>query len=941
VELKRFLVAAAFFMRAFFAETTVRESLARLEMILGVIQVNRDRLRLVMGNRIILADRIGAVWVDACKHTGSRESIEARELRHRGVHLALKIALYLAEWISEDGIALVGSLIENELHADAGKLQFKLGEDKLLLNELIRQVASVRCSDTLSEWLSLPEVFTVVDVSAFEEHLKRMLCTSKDDLNFLQTLDVRRRAWTLGNIVVALGNNVTASIDIVAGINKLLYGMNMSILHVDDDGDDDMEATGNATLYVGRDPSDKNLVEALSRLYSRNFSTNVFRLLQGQEVSMRNVDVLASLYVGLIWLWRQRKKDIMLYLSVAVDASPVHIFWNSFKSSIAFAQSLDHIPSGRELLSVPELQLTWSKLVLTLELYSYWLIVADDTEFRENTTQGFSLEALNELSRFLKNLCFSLIWNWSKLVDEMQHFEESMKIEKLFFKLKDICILVTRQIYIRDSRRPIFPEDFWLMTSHIDMVNFIPVVVEEQERLESERSRSDASDNEEMDGWLGRSRRATSSKAADILMAPRIELLRQVPFFMPFDVRVRIFQEFIDRDEQRNLAQSSVHDRNPFDFMFGVTPKLKATIRRESLVEDAYEAFHDAGASFKHPLGIQFVANGMEEAGIDGGGLTKELLTSVCAEGFLSDAGVFSTTNDHLLYPNPIYGVSRAISNLSQEEQAYGLRHMKFLGQIIGKCLYSGILVDVEFAPFFLQKWAGRVKNSFDDLYSLDPEIYSSLVKVRRYPGDVESDLNLDFTITQDVGHGEQKEVELKPNGSNIPVTNSNRLEYIHAVANYKLNVILAAQTNAFLSGMSSLISLNWLSMFNAHETQMLISGGKATIDVEDLAKNTVYHGFESAASTISLFWSVIESLSEDDKKQFIKFVTSVPRAPLLGFSQLNPKFAIRNAGSDCDRLPTASTCVNMLKLPAYKDAKQLREKLLYAIHSGAGFDLS
>lgn len=59
------------------------------------------------------------------------------------------------------------------------------------------------------------------------------------------------------------------------------------------------------------------------------------------------------------------------------------------------------------------------------------------------------------------------------------------------------------------------------------------------------------------------------------------------------------------------------------------------------------------------------------------------------------------------------------------------------------------------------------------------------------------------------------------------------------------------------------------------------------------------------------------------------------------GFKELVPKFAIRDAGRDNERLPTASTCVNLLKLPMYTDEKILKAKLLQAINSGAGFDLS
>jgi ubiquitin-protein ligase E3 C len=41
------------------------------------------------------------------------------------------------------------------------------------------------------------------------------------------------------------------------------------------------------------------------------------------------------------------------------------------------------------------------------------------------------------------------------------------------------------------------------------------------------------------------------------------------------------------------------------------------------------------------------------------------------------------------------------------------------------------------------------------------------------------------------------------------------------------------------------------------------------------------------------------------------------------------------------ERLPTAATCMNLLKLPPYRTAQQIRDKLLYAVQSGAGFELS
>lgn len=51
--------------------------------------------------------------------------------------------------------------------------------------------------------------------------------------------------------------------------------------------------------------------------------------------------------------------------------------------------------------------------------------------------------------------------------------------------------------------------------------------------------------------------------------------------------------------------------------------------------------------------------------------------------------------------------------------------------------------------------------------------------------GDV-SELALTFTITVAVPGGGHVEVELKPGGRNIAVTNDNVMEYIHRVADYR-----------------------------------------------------------------------------------------------------------------------------------------------------------
>jgi len=45
--------------------------------------------------------------------------------------------------------------------------------------------------------------------------------------------------------------------------------------------------------------------------------------------------------------------------------------------------------------------------------------------------------------------------------------------------------------------------------------------------------------------------------------------------------------------------------------------------------------------------------------------------------------------------------------------------------------------------------------------------------------------------------------------------------------------------------------------------------------------------------------------------------------------------------GKDVERLPSAATCFNLLKLPNYKRSATLRRCLVYAVTSNSGFELS
>ena len=62
-----------------------------------------------------------------------------------------------------------------------------------------------------------------------------------------------------------------------------------------------------------------------------------------------------------------------------------------------------------------------------------------------------------------------------------------------------------------------------------------------------------------------------------------------------------------------------------------------------------------------------------------------------------------------------------------------------------------------------------------------------------------------------------------------------------------------------------------------------------------------------------------------------------------MGFQHLQPAFTISRMDTDHpdEKLPTSSTCFNIFRLPPYSNAKIMKEKILYAINSNAGFELA
>ncbi|TPX30115.1 hypothetical protein SmJEL517_g06248 [Synchytrium microbalum] len=625
---------------------------------------------------------------------------------------------------------------------------------------------------------------------------------------------------------------------------------------------------------------DRRLLKWLNILFDPAHMTAIMRLMT--TVALTSVSVVDSIapivnfFLALIDRWPGRKLEVMAIVGATGDI--VGILCDKLMPAweARFGGRVSF-----DAITDPSNASLWSVLVFVCELYSRMLMTMGDDEFFGEKT-SLKLNMVVSLSRVLKNVTFGLYWNDSGLVAPLYISGTTLVMQLM----RQLFTQLLFSLHSRDSRRPFAPPNHWLSTSEIDLPSFMAAaVLDDSGDLSSRQMR---------------------------VVGPRQAILNNTPFVIPFENRVSIFREE-GIDNEWHMAVAS------------------ATIRRKYIFEDGYTYLNALGPRLKNKIAITFVDdNGMVEAGIDGGGLFKEFLTGLSKQAFDMNYGLMCETKDHLLYPSPQ-------SYATQEAQ---LLQYQFLGRILGKALYEGVLVDVSFAKFFLSKWLGR-QSYLDDLPSLDPELYQSLMFLKNYTGDVEKDLTLTFTKDENE-FGTTRSIELIPGGGSIPVTRDNRIRYIYLVANYWLNQQIDKQCRAFFHGLVDLIDPRWLKMFNQEELQILIGGASMPIDLRDLQQHIDYQGgFSTEHPTIKAFWKVVDGFSEEEKQLLLKFVTSCARPPLLGFGALRPLLCIRNAGDEEERLPSASTCVNLLKLPAYKSAEKLNQKLIYAITSNAGFDLS
>ncbi|CAO3577234.1 unnamed protein product [Absidia cylindrospora] len=648
-------------------------------------------------------------------------------------------------------------------------------------------------------------------------------------------------------------------------------------------------------------------------------SNNVPTVINSKEMAefSMNTQLMFSMYSQLGSLFTQQRKIILARIAFTPGLmSQLWLVMNYFGPSGNMTIYLD---AARKNASDVEKEPLIDVLKVFCEACSLVFLTLDDIDIFQKETP-FALSDLLDLGRFLNTFYFALVQQSTTT----NHLESNGSHHSNTLHSFQAAKRLLLQLYDLDNRHPFCPPDHWLLVSD--------PMMSKQSLLRLVFSSPFSKDNNppEATQFLAQVRQG------DVVP---MRILQLMPHTIPFTTRLHIFRDGIHLDRASNMYTSATQS---------------IFIRRQHVLEDGFRSLSRlSNEALKGRIRVTFVNElGVEEAGIDQGGPFKDFVTLLISEVFEPKYGLFScTSKTNLFYPattSPLMG-----SNY--------IHLFEFVGKMIGKAIYEGILLDCQFAVFLLAKILGR--NVFlEALQELDEDVWRNLIFLKHYEGNVE-DLGLTFA-TDEKTLDSVTTTELKYHGQNISVTNENKLEYVYLMADYKLNQRARDQTKAFIQGFRSMISADWIKVFSPPELQRVISGEDVDFDIPDLRRHTQYqNGYFDQHPIIKILWQIVQEFSSDEKRAFLKFVTSCPKPPLGGFSYLEPPFTIRmispneqsiegmglvramlklNTNSDkLGRLPSSSTCFNLLKLPAYTKKSLLREKLHYAIHSNTGFELS
>ena len=252
----------------------------------------------------------------------------------------------------------------------------------------------------------------------------------------------------------------------------------------------------------------------------------------------------------------------------------------------------------------------------------------------------------------------------------------------------------------------------------------------------------------------------------------------------------------------------------------------------------------------------------------------------------------------------------------------------RFIGVLMGGAYRSSESLVLSLPRMFWKQVVGEPVTWTEDFSSVDRaevRFIESLENMSQEAFDAAFAGTLTFTTVLSGG----KVVPLVPGGEKRMVRFEEREEFCRRVRECRMEES-KKQTDAILEGLTSVVPREVLVLHTWTEMEEKVCGNPE-VSVQALKKHAIYDSDTSATDArVQTMWSALERFTNEERSQFLRFITGRRRLPCSVFVQTMRQ-------SNC--LPRAATCSNALYLPEYSSVDMAYKKLLYAAYNCMAID--
>ena len=314
---------------------------------------------------------------------------------------------------------------------------------------------------------------------------------------------------------------------------------------------------------------------------------------------------------------------------------------------------------------------------------------------------------------------------------------------------------------------------------------------------------------------------------------------------------------------------------------------------------------------------------------LDAGGLMREWVFLITKQ--FKEAGLFEKADTSEM--------TYKLKGENDGKQKF-LEMSRAFGTVIAKAIFEKVPVQLYLDRSLIRNLLNQ-EVELSDIYTYDQGLYKSWLFLKENNlSQLGSGLDEAFEVFHQKD-GVFESYELKPEGKNIKITESNKDEYLQLSMDFYTKQVIISQLSGILERFYKVIPLTIIQVFDPNEFEMILYG-TPIINLDDWKINTIYKGaYYNNHQIIKWFWEVLNNYSQEQLGKILHFCTGSSRTPIDGFRNLMSnrgniaKFCIESSKYSKDNMfPRGHTRFNRLELPMYASKDELNQKMDFIINS-------